>query len=101
MVFDGSIISFADRLITIINGKTAESDGDIPMNEATFKLLSDLCERRKSEFVFRALVKSASGFSIQSGVHESRSTSRNNACAIHSLVVLCGPESISLQFNTC
>jgi integrase len=36
----------------MINGKTAESDKDIPVNEATFRLLSNLCEKRKSEFVF-------------------------------------------------
>jgi integrase len=45
-------INLTDTLITIINGKTAESNRDIPMNEATLKLLSDLCEKRKSEFVF-------------------------------------------------
>lgn len=45
-------INLTNRLITIINGKTADSDRYIPMNDAIFELLSSLYQKRKSEFVF-------------------------------------------------
>lgn len=40
-------IDLNDRLIAIINGKTRQSNRAIPMNEATFKVLSDLFREAK------------------------------------------------------
>jgi integrase len=45
-------VDLKERLISIINGKTAESDRRIPMNDAVFELLSNLYQKRKSEFLF-------------------------------------------------
>lgn len=45
-------VDLKNRLISIMNGKTAESDRSIPMNEAVFELLSNLHQKRKSEFLF-------------------------------------------------
>jgi integrase len=45
-------VNLTNRLITIINGKTEDSDRCIPMNDALFELLFNLYQKRKSEFVF-------------------------------------------------
>jgi integrase len=45
-------VDFPNRAIAILNGKTAESDRRIPMNDAVFESLSSLRQRQKNEFVF-------------------------------------------------
>jgi integrase len=47
-----SQIDFASRHIRVQNGKTAQSDRVIPMNEVTFSLLSEVHLRKLGEFVF-------------------------------------------------
>jgi integrase len=45
-------IDLFNRCIQVLNGKSAQSNRHIPMNETVYELLSDLQEQRKSEFVF-------------------------------------------------
>ena len=45
-------VDFQNRSITILNGKTADSDRRIPMNDSVFEALSSLRQRQKNEFVF-------------------------------------------------
>jgi integrase len=45
-------VDLTQRLIAIYNGKTAQSDRRIPMNEAVFEPPSNRSKQRESEFVF-------------------------------------------------
>jgi integrase len=45
-------VDLPNRLITIYNGKTNESDRPIPMNAVVYELLFKLWQQRKGEFVF-------------------------------------------------
>jgi integrase len=45
-------VDLVNRLIHVYNGKTAQSDRRIPMNDTVFEVLANLSERRKSDFVF-------------------------------------------------
>ena len=45
-------VDFQNRSITILNGKTEDSDRRIPMNDSVFEALSTLRQRHQNEFVF-------------------------------------------------
>ena len=45
-------VDLGNRLITLYNGKTTQSDRRIPMNEIVFGLLSDLRKQTNSDFIF-------------------------------------------------
>jgi integrase len=45
-------VDFTDRVITVYNGKTAQSDRTLPMNDVVFALMLNLRQERASEFVF-------------------------------------------------
>jgi len=50
------------RLIHVYDGKTAQSDRRIPMNDILFEVLANLSQRRKSDFVFPSHRKSGDRF---------------------------------------
>lgn len=45
-------VDFTNRVITIYNGKTEQSDRALPMNDAVFALMLNLRRERTGEFVF-------------------------------------------------
>jgi len=45
-------VDLGNRLITLYNGKTTQSDRRIPMNEIVFELLSDLRKQNSGGFIF-------------------------------------------------